>query len=102
MRGADGVGERQARSAGQDVVADGAAKQEVLLQHDAKVAPEVAEVDVAQIDAVKTRADLVRLMGQWAAFVDMPMGLAVAPDAKDPTIYSASTGQGGLGIGDRD
>ena len=57
---------------------------------------------LAQIDAVKTRADLVRLLGQWVAFVDLPMGLGVGPDAKDPTIYSASASQGGLGLGDRD
>jgi len=57
---------------------------------------------MAQIDAIKTRADLVKVMGQWAAFVDLPMGLGVGPDAKDPTIYSASSSQGGLGIGDRD
>ena len=57
---------------------------------------------MAQLDAVKTKADLVRLMGAWAAFVDLPMGLGVGPDAKDPTIYSAGAGQGGLGIGDRD
>ena len=30
------------------------------------------------------------------------MGLGVGPDAKDPTIYSAGAGQGGLGLGDRD
>src|SRR5471032_221181 len=57
---------------------------------------------LAQIDAVKTKADLVRLMGDWAAFVDLPIGLSVNPDAKDPTIYSASASQGGLGLGDRD
>jgi putative endopeptidase len=57
---------------------------------------------LAQIDAVRTRADLVKLMGQWAPFVDLPMGLGVGPDARNPGIYSASTGQGGLGIGDRD
>ena len=57
---------------------------------------------LAQIDAVKNKNDLVRLMGQWVSFVDLPMGLGVGPDAKDPTIYSAGAGQGGLGIGDRD
>ncbi len=57
---------------------------------------------LAQIDAVKTKADLVRLMGQWAAFVDLPIGLSVGPDARDPTLYSAVASQGGLGLGDRD
>ena len=57
---------------------------------------------LAQIDAVKNRKDLVALMGEWALFVDLPLGLGVGPDARDPTIYSASTGQGGLGLGERD
>ena len=57
---------------------------------------------LAQIDAVKTRKDLATLMGAWSAFVDLPMGLGIGPDAKDPTVYSAGVGQGGLGLGDRD
>ena len=57
---------------------------------------------LAQIDAVHNKADLVRLMGQWVSFVDLPIGLGVGPDARDPTVYSAGAGQGGLGIGDRD
>jgi putative endopeptidase len=57
---------------------------------------------LAKIDAVKTRADLVRLMGEWAAFVDLPLDLAIGVDPKDPTVYSASANQGGLGIGARD
>jgi putative endopeptidase len=57
---------------------------------------------LARIDAVKTKADLVKLMGEWVPFVDLPMGLGVGPDPKDPTIYSAAAAQGGLGLGDRD
>ena len=57
---------------------------------------------LAQIDAIKTRKDLATLMGAWTPFVDLPMGLGIGPDAKDPTIYSAGAGQGGLGLGDRD
>ena len=57
---------------------------------------------LAQIDAVKNKKDLVALMGQWVSFVDLPIGLAVTPDAKDPMIYSADGFQGGLGLGDRD
>jgi putative endopeptidase len=57
---------------------------------------------LAQIDAVKNRKDLVALMGQWVSFVDLPVGLAVVTDAKDPKIYSAAAGQGGLGLNDRD
>ncbi|MCK9689056.1 M13 family metallopeptidase [Comamonadaceae bacterium BS-T2-15] len=57
---------------------------------------------LAQIDAVRTRKDLVTLMGAWVPFVDLPMGLGVGPDARDPTVYSAGAAQGGLGLGDRD
>jgi len=57
---------------------------------------------LAQIDAVKTRKDLVVLMGQWDSFVDVPLGLGVRVDAKDPAIYSASADQAGLGLGTRD
>jgi putative endopeptidase len=57
---------------------------------------------LAQIDAVRNKADLVRLMGQWAGFVDLPIGLSVGPDARDPTVYSAAASQGGLGLADRD
>ena len=57
---------------------------------------------LAQIDAIKSKAELVELMGQWCAFLDMPMDLGVGPDARDPTVYSASAGQGGLGLGERD
>ncbi|MBW8758212.1 MAG: M13 family peptidase [Burkholderiales bacterium] len=55
-----------------------------------------------RIDAVRTRDELVRLMGEWAPFVDLPLGLGVGVDPKDPTIYSAGASQGGLGIGTRD
>ena len=56
----------------------------------------------AQLAAVKNKKDLVLLMGKWVSFADLPLGLGVGPDAKDPTIYSAGAGQGGLGLGDRD
>jgi putative endopeptidase len=55
-----------------------------------------------QLAAVKNKKDLVLLMGRWVSFTDQPLNLGVGPDAKDPTIYSAGTGQGGLGLGDRD
>ena len=57
---------------------------------------------VSQLDAVKNKKDLVVLMGKWVSFIDVPLGLGVGPDAKDPSIYSAGTGQAGLGLGDRD
>jgi len=56
----------------------------------------------AQLAAVKNKKDLVLLMGKWVAFVDAPLNIGVGPDAKDPTVYSAGAGQGGLGLGDRD
>jgi putative endopeptidase len=56
----------------------------------------------AQLAAVRNKKDLVLLMGKWVAFVDAPLNIGVSPDAKDPTIYSAGTFQGGLGLGDRD
>ncbi len=57
---------------------------------------------MAQLSAVKNKKDLVLLMGKWVSFIDVPLNLGVGPDAKDPTIYSAGTAQGGLGLGDRD
>ncbi len=57
---------------------------------------------LAQIDAVRNKKDLMLLMGQWAGLIDTPLGLGVGPDPKDPTVYSAGAGQGGLGLGDRD
>ncbi|MEP6503341.1 MAG: M13 family metallopeptidase, partial [Betaproteobacteria bacterium] len=57
---------------------------------------------MAQLAAVKNKKDLVALMGRWVSFVDEPLPLGVGPDAKDPTVYSAGTWQGGLGLGDRD
>ena len=50
--GADRILQRQARPAGQDVVADRAAEQEVLLQHDAEAGAQMAQVDLPQIGAV--------------------------------------------------
>ena len=51
-RGAHRVLQRQAWAAGDDVVADRAAEQEVVLQHHAEALPQMAQVDFAQIDAV--------------------------------------------------
>ena len=45
--------ERRVGRGGRDVVADGAAEQEVLLQHDADAAAQMGEVDVADVDAVE-------------------------------------------------
>ena len=51
-RGADRVLQRQARTAGQDVVADRAAEQEVVLQHDTETGPQMPQIDFPQIGAV--------------------------------------------------
>jgi putative endopeptidase len=55
-----------------------------------------------QLAAVRNKKDLVALMGHWISFVDVPLNMGIGPDSKDPTIYSAGTFQGGLGLGDRD
>ena len=57
---------------------------------------------MAELDGVRNKKELVLLMGRWGAFVDVPLGVGVGPDARDPTVYSAGTGQSGLGLGDRD
>jgi putative endopeptidase len=57
---------------------------------------------LAQIDALKTKNDLLLLVAQWDSFVDTPLALGVGPDARDPAVYSAGTYQSGLGLGDRD
>ena len=56
----------------------------------------------AQLEAVRNRKDLVLLMGRWAGVLDMPLGLGVGPDARDPGVYSAGADQGGLGMDNRD
>jgi len=56
----------------------------------------------AKLAAVKDKKGLALLLGQWVSFVDLPMTIAIGPDAKDPTVYSAGVNQGGLGLGDRD
>ncbi|MET0382182.1 MAG: M13 family metallopeptidase [Burkholderiaceae bacterium] len=55
-----------------------------------------------RIDAVKSRHDLIALMGRWQGVVDQPIDLGVQPDPRNPSIYSAQASQGGLGLPDRD
>ena len=57
--GGDDLGHAGFRTGGGDVVADRAAKQEILLQHHAGATAEVAEVDVPQIDTVQAHHALV-------------------------------------------
>src|SRR5215211_566535 len=53
-----------------------------------------------EIAAVKTRADLMKLVGD----IDYtaPFGLGVYPDLADPTKYTVFVGQAGLGMPNRD
>ena len=53
---------------------------------------------IAQLDARQEQEGPVAADGPWVSFVDLPLNLGVSPDAKDPTIYSAGTCQGGLGL----
>ena len=53
-----------------------------------------------RIEAAKTRADLVTLFAEPG--MPAPIGLGISPDRKDPTHYMVDTGQGGLGMPNRD
>jgi putative endopeptidase len=55
-----------------------------------------------EIDAVKTPAQLARVMGRLQGVSSTGLELAVYPDAKEPGIYRALTWQDGLGLPDRD
>ena len=101
-----------------DIVEELAAKPQAPGSVDAKIGTfyasfmDTAAIDAAgvrplatydgQVDAVRGKRDLVLLMGRWAGLMDMPLGLGVGPDARDPGVYSAAADQGGLGMGNRD
>ncbi len=55
-----------------------------------------------EIDGLKDRKQLVALMGRMEGVVGTPITLLAIADFKNPTIYSAVTWQGGLGLPDRD
>jgi putative endopeptidase len=55
-----------------------------------------------EIDAAKTPADLARLFGRLQGIADMPLGLYVGADDKDPGVNRLQIFQGGLGLPDRD
>jgi putative endopeptidase len=57
---------------------------------------------LAQIDGLKSKRDLLTVMGKWQSVVSVPVDLQTSPDFKDPTIYAPLTWQGGLGMPDRD
>src|SRR5208337_2058516 len=54
-----GVVQRQPGTTGDDVVSNGAAEQEVVLQHNAQAAAQVAQVDGAQFGAVDSKETVV-------------------------------------------
>jgi len=54
------------------------------------------------IAAVQTREQLATWLGQHIGTVDLPFGLSVEPDFKQPTINRLSVSQSGLGLPDRD
>lgn len=57
----------------------------------------------AQIDAVKTRADLMTLFGEANRLgTSMPVNIGVGPDRKNPDMMTVVANQGGLGLPDRD
>ncbi len=61
-----------------------------------------AKAMLSGIEAIKTRADLARWLGQAQGVVNTPVALWVMPDFKQPGINRALTWQGGLGMPDRD
>jgi putative endopeptidase len=57
---------------------------------------------LAEIDAIRTKGQLARWMGQAQGRIGTPVQLDVLPDFKQPTVNRAITWQGGLGLPDRD
>jgi putative endopeptidase len=55
---------------------------------------------LAQIEAAKTRAQLLSLF--WKTGYASPIGIGITPDPKNPTHYVASSGQARLGLPSRD
>ncbi len=57
---------------------------------------------LAEVDALKTKRDLVKLMGQWQSIVATPLALGAGQDFKNPDVYAPFLSQAGLGLPDRD
>lgn len=57
---------------------------------------------LAEIAALRSRAELARWLGRAQGRVDTVLGLWVAPDAGNPEVELVYTRQGGLGLPDRD
>ncbi len=53
------------------------------------------------IDAMKTKADLVKLLSSSIAYA-APFGLGIEADVADPKRYAVWAAQGGLGMPERD
>ncbi|GAN53754.1 M13 family metallopeptidase [Tanticharoenia sakaeratensis] len=61
------------------------------------------EADLNAVRGVHDAASLSHLFGQaQASFQFTPFGIGIQPDDRDPTKFSISLGQGGLGMPDRD
>jgi putative endopeptidase len=61
------------------------------------------QADLAAIRAVRTPAEFAALQGRaQSGFQGSLFAMDIEPDAKDPTRYTISLGQGGLGLPDRD
>ncbi|TXG85345.1 MAG: M13 family peptidase [Sphingomonadales bacterium] len=59
--------------------------------------------DFAEVEAVKTQADLVALLGRWERQgLPTPFGFFINQDEKKPDQYAVYLGQGGIGLPDRD
>jgi predicted metalloendopeptidase len=61
-----------------------------------------AERGLAEIAAVKTHADVARLMGRPDLGLDTPINVSVTIDEKNPDRYITSVTQSGLSLPDRD
>jgi len=57
---------------------------------------------LAEIDAIRTAAQLASWQGRMQGRLVTPVPLGVSPDFKDPTINLLTTWQGGLGLPDRE
>ena len=79
-RRAHRVGQREAGTAGDDVVADRAAEQEILLQHDAEALAQMAQIDLAQIRAVDLQEARVVAVDALQQPGDRRFARAAAPD----------------------
>jgi len=58
---------------------------------------------LARIAAIRTRADIARVLGEHARFgIAGPFGVSVEQDPRNPLVYMVGMGQSGLGLPDRD